>query len=79
MKNNKNLIIYFPSIENGKYGYLFDIKDYKKLAYLMNHVIKNYSKAKKKIMDGRKTLYKYKVSNVALKYLNEIESLYKIK
>ena len=62
-------------LENGKYGYLFKIKDYKKLAYLMNYVVKNYSQATKKTLKGNKTLYKYQVENVASKYLNEIKNL----
>lgn len=63
-------------LENGKFGYLFKIKDHQRLAFLMNYVVKNYPEAKKKIIKGRKTLYKYNVKNVASKYLNEIENLF---
>ena len=35
-------------LENGKFGYLFKIKDHQRLAFLMNYVVKNYPEAKKK-------------------------------
>ena len=60
---------------NGKFGYLFDVRDHNALAHLMNHVVKNYQDAIKKILKGRKTLYQYQVKNVSVKYINEINKL----
>lgn len=59
-------------LENGKFGFLFKIKDYKQLSLLILEYAKNRSKYQKKIQLGYKSLHKFDLNLNANKYLNEV-------
>ena len=55
---------------NGKCGDLFKIKDYKKLARLINNYPKNKKEIFKKIKIGYKNFYRYDYNHNCKKYLH---------
>lgn len=59
-------------LENGKYGFLFKIKNYKQLSLLILKYAKNRSKYQKKIELGYKSLDRFDLDINANKYLNEV-------
>ena len=59
-------------LENGKYGFLFKIKNYKQLSLLILKYAKNRSKYQKKIELGHKSLGRFDFDLNNKKYLNEI-------
>ena len=62
-------------LENGKFGFLFKIKDYKKLSLLILEYAKNKNKYLKKIQLGYKSLDRFNLDLNANKYLNEISKI----
>ena len=66
-------------LQNGKFGYLFELENYNQLGNLLIRSIKNYSLSKKKILKGQVTLKKYDVNLVGKKYLKEINDMFKSK
>jgi glycosyltransferase involved in cell wall biosynthesis len=59
-------------LKNGKYGYLFETGDYKKLSELILKYSKNKSKLKNKIKLGYKSLNRFDLDINGKKYLSEI-------
>ena len=59
-------------LKNGKYGFLFETEDYKKLSELILKYSKNKSKFKNKIELGYKSLDRFDLDVNGKKYLNEI-------
>ena len=62
-------------LEGGKFGFLFKIKDYKKLSLLILEYAKNKNKYHKKIQLGYRSLDKFNLDLNANKYLNEISKI----
>ena len=62
-------------LENGKFGFLFKIKDYKKLSLLILEYAKNKNKYRKKIQLGYRSLDRFNLDLNANKYLNEISKI----
>lgn len=59
-------------LKNGKYGFLFETEDYKKLSELILKYSKNKSKFKNKIELGYKSLNRFDLDVNGKKYLSEI-------
>ena len=59
-------------LKNGKYGFLFETEDYKKLSELILKYSKNKSKFKNKIELGYKSLSRFDLDVNGKKYLSKI-------
>ena len=62
-------------LNNGKFGGLFPIKDYKKLSKMIFDFYKNRTNYKKKILNGYKSLERFESKKNLDKYLFEVNNL----
>ena len=62
-------------LNNGKYGFLFEIGDYNNLANLILKYYNNKKKFKNKILSGYKSLNRYNLKNNCKKYYMEVKKV----
>ena len=63
-------------LKNGKYGYLFPIRNYYVLYKKLTYVCNNYHKAILKTKKGQKSLERFKVNIVSHQYIKEMYKLF---
>ncbi len=63
-------------LKNGKYGYLFPVKNYNILYKKLVYVCNNYHEAILKTRKGQKSLERFKVNKVSHQYIKEMNNLF---